>query len=97
VLSLSGQIASAFASAHEHGIVHRDLKPANIKITKEQRIKVLDFGIAKAVGDQASDAYTTVTEPGQLIGTRWRTASYFVRLVWITAIRELQSRRRRDH
>ena len=69
VLSLSGQIASAFASAHEHGIVHRDLKPANIKITKEQRIKVLDFGIAKAVGEQASDAYTTVTEPGKLIGT----------------------------
>jgi len=69
VLSVSGQIASAFASAHEHGIVHRDLKPANIKITKEQRIKVLDFGIAKAVGSQASNAYTTVTEPGQLIGT----------------------------
>ena len=35
VLPLGGQIASAFASAHEHGIIHRDLKPANIKVTKE--------------------------------------------------------------
>jgi eukaryotic-like serine/threonine-protein kinase len=69
VLSLSGQIAGAFASAHEHGIVHRDLKPANIKITKENRIKVLDFGIAKAVSSKEYNAYTTVTEPGQLIGT----------------------------
>jgi eukaryotic-like serine/threonine-protein kinase len=69
VLSIGGQIADAFASAHEHGIVHRDLKPANIKITREHRVKVLDFGIAKAVGSPDSNAYTTVTEPGQLIGT----------------------------
>jgi eukaryotic-like serine/threonine-protein kinase len=69
VLSLGGQIADAFASAHEHGIVHRDLKPANIKITKDGRIKVLDFGIAKAVESGGPNAYTTVTEPGQLIGT----------------------------
>ena len=69
VLSLSGQIGNAFASAHEHGIVHRDLKPANIKITPDRRIKVLDFGIAKAVGNPGSNVYTTVTEPGQLIGT----------------------------
>jgi len=69
VLSIGGQIADACASAHEHGIVHRDLKPANIKITKEDRVKVLDFGIAKAVSDKASNAYTTVTEAGQLIGT----------------------------
>jgi eukaryotic-like serine/threonine-protein kinase len=68
ILSLSGQIADAFVSAHEHGIVHRDLKPANIKITKEHRVKVLDFGIAKAMSSKDSNAYTTVTEAGQLIG-----------------------------
>ena len=41
----------------------------NIKITKDGRIKVLDFGIAKAVGNPDTNAYTTVTEPGQLVGT----------------------------
>jgi len=68
-LSISVQIAEALAAAHEHGIVHRDLKPANIKITEEGRVKVLDFGVAKAAGSEARDAQSTVTEPGRMIGT----------------------------
>ncbi len=68
-LSIALQIAEAVVAAHEHDVIHRDLKPGNIKITPEGKVKVLDFGLAKAVGGEALDQQSTVTEPGRVIGT----------------------------
>ncbi|NQV33932.1 MAG: serine/threonine-protein kinase [Phycisphaeraceae bacterium] len=68
-LSIAQQIAEAVAAAHEHDVIHRDLKPANIKITPEGQVKVLDFGLAKAVGGEAAAQKSTITQPGRVIGT----------------------------
>ncbi|MHC4143925.1 MAG: protein kinase domain-containing protein, partial [Planctomycetota bacterium] len=68
-LAIAQQIAEAVSAAHEHEIIHRDLKPGNVKITPEGKVKVLDFGLAKALGGQATDKQSTATEPGRIIGT----------------------------
>jgi Tol biopolymer transport system component len=81
---IARQIAEALEAAHDQGIVHRDLKPANIKLTPDGKIKVLDFGLAKALDPVASGVISnvdsrmspTITSLGTVAGMILGTASY---------------------
>ena len=75
-IEYGAQIAQGLAAAHEKSVVHRDLKPENLFITKDGRVKILDFGLAKLVVKTDESAGRTMTSAQTSAGTVMGTASY---------------------
>ncbi len=76
-LGICRQIAEGLEAAHEKGVIHRDLKPANVMITEGEKVKILDFGLAKALSDETQSVDSShsptlteaMTRPGVILGT----------------------------